>query len=159
MSYASNASTGTVVAGGNGAGTLSNQLRSPFAVCFDSSSNSLLIANYYYHDIVRWVIGSSGWTLVVGSVGAAGYTALKLEYPTDVIFDSMGNIYVADMRNERVQFFRSGQPNGTTIAGITDTPGRTIDTLYYPYSMALDKDLNLYVADTYNHRVQKFDRY
>ncbi|CAF1069541.1 unnamed protein product [Rotaria sordida] len=68
MSYSSNASNGTLFAGGNGGGTLYNQLYSPYAVHFDSSSNSLVIANYNAHNIVRWVIGASGWTLIAGYI-------------------------------------------------------------------------------------------
>ncbi|CAF1079779.1 unnamed protein product [Rotaria sordida] len=121
MSYASNASIGTLVAGGNGSGTHSYQLYSPYSVHFDSFSNSLVIANYGAHNIVRWVIGASGWTLIAGYVGSSGSTSMTLLYPTDAIFDPMGNIYVADRNNERIQFFRASQPNGTTIAGATQS--------------------------------------
>ncbi|CAF3480817.1 unnamed protein product [Rotaria sp. Silwood1] len=159
MSYASNSSIGTLVAGGNGSGTSSHQLYSPYAVHFDSFSNSLVIANYGAHNIVRWVIGASGWTLIAGYIGSYGSTAMTLTYPTDAIFDPMGNIYVADRNNDRIQFFRAGQTNGTTIVGISATPGNTPNLLYRPYSIALDKQLNLYVTDSNNNRVQKFQRY
>ncbi|CAF1267824.1 unnamed protein product [Rotaria sordida] len=159
MSYASNASIGTLVAGGNGSGTHSYQLYSPYSVHFDSFSNSLVIANYGAHNIVRWVIGASGWTLIAGYVGSAGSTSMTLLYPTDAIFDPIGNIYVADRNNERIQFFRASQPNGTTIAGVTQSSGNSANLLYRPYAMALDKQLNLYVTDSSNHRVQKFHRY
>ncbi|CAF3025807.1 unnamed protein product [Rotaria sp. Silwood2] len=159
MSYASNASNGTLVAGGNGPGTLTSQVNRPDALYFDSSSNSLLIANHGAHTIVRWIIGSIGWTLVAGSINNAGSTAIMLYYPSDVTLDSMGNIYVADTYNHRVQLFRAGQRNGTTIAGITGTVGNSPNLLYYPNSILLDKQLNLYVSDSYNHRVQMFVRY
>ena len=159
MSYASNASNGTVAAGGNGAGSLSTQLNSPYAVCFDSSSNSLVIANYDSHTIVQWVIGSSSWTVVAGFIGTSGNTAVMLQDPTDVILDSSRNIYVADYGNERVQLFLSSQSNGKTIAGVTDTPGKLDNLLNGPFSIAFDSNMNLYVADYSNHRIQKFDRY
>ncbi|CAF4827719.1 unnamed protein product [Rotaria sp. Silwood1] len=159
MSYASNASIGTLVAGGNGSGTQSHQLYSPYAVHFDSPSNSLVIANYGSHNIVRWVLGASGWTLIAGYIGSSGITAMTLTNPTDAVLDPMGNIYVADYSNDRIQFFRAGQPNGTTIAGVTETPGNSPNLLYHPFSIALDKQLNLYVTDSSNHRVQKFQRY
>ena len=77
----------------------------------------------------------------------------------DVTLDSMGNIYVADRDNHRIQLFLAGQSNGTTIAGVTGRPGSNSTSLYKPYSVALDTQLNLYVADTYNDRVQKFIHY
>ncbi|CAF1258688.1 unnamed protein product [Rotaria sp. Silwood1] len=159
MSYASGASNGTVAAGGNGQGTLTSQLYSPYAVHFDSSSNSLLIANYGAHAIVRWVIGSSGWTIVAGSIGYAGSTSWLLYYPQDLTFDSMGNIYVADAGNHRVQLFLAGQQNATTIAGVTSASGSLSNLLSYPHSLLLDQQLNLYVSDSFNHRIQMFVRY
>ena len=67
----------------------------------------------------------------------------------------MGNVYVADTGNHRVQFYFAGQSNGTTIAG-TGISGTNATSLNSPWSLALDSQLNLYVADTNNHRIQKF---
>ena len=160
MSYTSGASSGTVFAGGNGAGTNSTQLSSPTGLYFESSTNSLLIANFGAHNIVRWVLGASSWTLVVGSInGVSGSSSALLTYPTGATFDSMGNLYVADYGNHRIQLFLAGQTNGSTIAGVTGIFGTASNQLYYPYSVVLDSQLNLYVADAFNHRIQNFQRY
>ncbi|CAF5029765.1 unnamed protein product, partial [Rotaria sp. Silwood1] len=119
----SNTTSGKVVAGGNGLGTARNQLYFPVGIYFDSSSNSLFIANIGSHTIVRWVIGVSNWTLVAGVTGSAGITSTLLNSPGDVTFDWMGNMYVADVNNHCIQFFRASQSNGTTIAGVTLVPG------------------------------------
>ncbi|CAF2151143.1 unnamed protein product [Rotaria magnacalcarata] len=158
MSYASNATVGTVAAGGNGAGTLVNQLYTPMSVYYDSASNSLVIANTGAHTIVRWVIGATTWTLVAGYPGSYGSSAATLNSPACAILDSLGNIYVADTSNHRIQFFSAGQRNGTTIAGVTAVQGNTDNLLNNPRSIALDNQLNLYVADTSNNRVQMFSR-
>lgn len=71
----------------------------------------------------------------------------------------MGNVYVADALNHRIQFFPFNQVNGSTIAGISSLIGTNATLVNTPYSLALDSQLNLYVADTYNHRIQKFYRY
>ena len=71
----------------------------------------------------------------------------------------MGNLYVADRNNHRIQLFMNGQLEGITIAGITSTIGSNSTLLTVPWSVALDNQLNLYVADSANHRVQKFLRY
>jgi hypothetical protein len=160
MRYLLNNSSRTVVAGGNGNGINSTKLSVPYAAFYDSSSNSLLIANFGGNNIVRWVLGASNWTLVVGSQsGTAGKTSTLLDGPTDVMLDPMGNMYVADRTNHRIQFFLKGQSNGKTIAGITGKSGNNSTMLHYPNSVALDNQLNLYVADYYNHRIQKFLRY
>jgi hypothetical protein len=50
----------------------------------------------------------------------------------------------------------NGQSDGITIAGVS---GSNSTMLNSPFSIALDNQLNLYVADTNNQRIQKFLRY
>ncbi|CAM4823383.1 unnamed protein product [Rotaria magnacalcarata] len=157
MRYLVNASSGTVVAGGNGPGTNRTQLNYPLGIYLDVTSNSLYIANYYCHNIVRWVIGATSWTLVAGDInGMSGNSSTMLFYPLDVEVDFMGNVYVADTSNHRIQLFQAGSRNGTTIAGVTGISGTDPYHLNYPFSLKLDSQLNLYVTDWYNHRIQKF---
>ena len=151
---------GTVVAGGNGPGSNNIQLSTPSGLYFDSPSNSLLIANSAAHNIVRWVIGAHNWILVAGNLnGTPGSTSMELNSPFDVEMDPMGNAYVADKGNHRIQFFLVGQSTGVTIAGVTGTIGINSTRLSSPSSVTLDNQLNLYVADTNNQRIQKFLRY
>ncbi|CAF2130588.1 unnamed protein product, partial [Rotaria magnacalcarata] len=159
MCYLSGASAGTVVAGGNGAGTLNNQLYYPMGLYLDVSSNSLFIANSNAHNILRGVVNASTWTLMAGTPnGQSGSISTMLNLPTDFTFDSSGNLYVADSNNDRVQLFLSGKFNGTTIAGSTSLSGSTTVLLNGPRSITLDSALNLYVVDTGNSRIQKFQR-
>lgn len=158
MSYLSNVIN--VVAGGNGAGGLNTQLYYPMGLAFDASSSSLYISNYYCHNIVRWVLNATIWTLVAGGPNcAAGSTSILFTYPTGIMLDPMGNLYVADYSNHRIQMFERGIFNGSTILGETSTYGSLSNLLYNPYFVAFDSDFNLYVADTSNHRIQKFLRY
>jgi DNA-binding beta-propeller fold protein YncE len=160
MGYTLNSTVGTLVAGGNGAGINSNQLNNPRGLYFDSITNSLFITNCGTNNIVQWVIGASNWTLIAGDInGASGNESSLLNCPYDVILDRMRNIYVADRYNNRIQFFLAGQTNGTTIAGVNCTAGSNMTMLFQPLTVALDSQLNLYVADTNNNRVQKFVRY
>ena len=71
----------------------------------------------------------------------------------------MSNLYVVDHYNYRVQFFLAGQSTGSTVAGATSVPGSNANLLNGPFSVALDSQLNMYVADTSNERVQTFLRY
>ncbi|CAF1549069.1 unnamed protein product, partial [Rotaria sordida] len=143
MRYLFDASSGTVIAGGNGRGLTNTQLNFPVGLYFDSSSNSLFIANSVSHNIVRWVIGATTWTLVAGSItGTAGSTSILLNQPHDVVLDPIGNVYVADGFNNRIQFFLNDQPNGTTIVGI-GTATSTVTGLFLPVSVAIDTQLNV----------------
>jgi sugar lactone lactonase YvrE len=159
MSYASGASTGTLIIGGQGAGINNTQLNGPVGIYFDSISNNLYICNYLGHHIVRWTFGATSWTLVVGTPGVFGSSSTLLSFPNGITLDPMGNLYVADTRNNRIQLFLAGQTVATTIAGITGSPGSSSVQLNSPYSVRLDNQLNLYVADLTNNRIQKFLRY
>ena len=160
MSYILGNNSGTLVFGFNGAGQSNTQLYWPVGLHFDILTNSLVIANVGANKIVRYMLGSSFWTLIAGDIsGVAGTAPTQLRNPNDATLDPMGNLYVADRGNNRIQFFYAEQLNATTIARITGVNGTNATTLAAPYSLKLDSQLNLYVADTYNHRIQKFLRY
>ncbi|CAF2736506.1 unnamed protein product [Rotaria sp. Silwood2] len=157
MRYSAGAATGILTVGGNGAGNTNNQLSSPNGIYFDSTSNSLVIANTGGNNIVHWVITQPTWTLLAGnSDGTAGTSSTALSAPIGVTLDSVGNMYVADTGNHRIQLFKVGQTNGITIAGVTGTLGNTVFLLNKPSAVRLDSQGNLYVADTKNNRIQKF---
>jgi hypothetical protein len=59
--------------------------------------------------------------------------------------------------NNRIQMFCPNAVFGLTIAGIGQI-GNGSDELHFPRDIAFDSDLNLYVTDTYNYRIQKFER-
>jgi hypothetical protein len=136
------------------------QVWSPVKCYFDSPSNSLIIGNTGTNNIVRWILGDNHWTLIAGAYnGTFGNTSTLFQGPRDLTLDPMGNLYVADKDNHRVQFFFAGQSDGTTIAGVTGINGNDSTLLNLPKSVALDNQLNLYVSDANNHRIQKFLRY
>ncbi|CAF4063328.1 unnamed protein product [Adineta steineri] len=160
MKYFPGNLSGIIIAGGNGLGINNTQLNYPNGLLFDSSTNSLIISNYGANNIVRWKIGDSKWTIIAGSsTGLTGTDSISFNHPISVTYDPMGNMYVADMFNHRIQLYLVGQSNGTTIAGISGILGNISTMLYYPTSVAFDNQLNLYVADELNQRIQKFLRY
>ena len=160
MRYTSNNSFGTIAAGGNGQGTNSNQLYEPIGIHFDAISNSLFIANFGANNVVRWTLGASNWEIIAGNEnGTSSTTSTGFSRTTNVVLDPMGNVYIVDYGNHRVQFFSVGERNGTTIAGMTGMIGSNATLFNFPFSMTLDNQLNLYVSDRNNNRVQKFMRY
>lgn len=160
MCYQLTSTSGTLVAGGNGPGFNKSQLQGPVAIHLDAWSNSILIANFASHNIVRWVLGESSWTHIAGSnIGLSGNTNTLFWEPSDVTLDTIGNMYVVDRHNHRVQFFPPEQANGITIAGLTSLSGSNATQLASPTALALDNQLNLYVVDCLNHRIQMFLRY
>jgi len=160
MKYERNTVNGAIFAGGNATAPSSSRLSSPFSLHFDALSNSLLISDNNAHRVVRWTLGASNWTLVAGSfTGQSGINSTSLYSPLGLTLDPMGNLYVTDSANYRVQFFRAGSFVGQTIAGMVRINGTNSTLLNRPYWVALDSQLNLYVSDTYNYRIQMFKRY
>lgn len=91
--------------------------------------------------------------------GAAGNSSTTLNSPWGVTFDFLGNVYVADRYNHRIQFYQVNQTNVTTIAGTSTISGTSAIRFNEPISVELDSQLNLYVADAQNERIQKFFRF
>ena len=160
MVYAKNATSGTVGLGGQGAGVNKTQLYNPLGIYLDYVSNSLLIANFAANNVVRWIRSEHEWILMAGDInGVANSTSTTLRRVYDIILDPMGNMYAADRDNHRIQFFMSGEYVGQTIAGVTGVAGSNGSLFSGPRGLKLDNQLNLYVTDSDNHRIQKFLRY
>jgi uncharacterized protein (TIGR03437 family) len=102
------------------------------------------------------VIAGPG-NLAEGDGGPA--TQARLNHPTGLALDSIGNLYIADGANNRIR--RVGLDGTiTTLAG-TGSAGNTGDggaaalaTLNGPSSVRFDAFGNLYVADTGNARIR-----
>ena len=160
MKYEQNARSGTLVAGGNGPGTNTNQLYSPRGLHFEGATNTLLIANTGANNVVRWKLGDSNWTHIGGRLdGSNGTESNELHFPMDVISDRIGNIYVADSGNSRVQLYLVNHTDAATVTSFTYLTLLLPPSIYVASSIALDDQMNLYVADMATGEVQQFKRY
>jgi sugar lactone lactonase YvrE len=93
---------------------------------------------------------------------AVSATTIPLILPSAIVFDSQGNLYLAETANHVI---RKVDTTGaiTVIAG-TGTQGFSGDSgpataaqLDSPQGLALDTANNLYIADTHNHRIRKLN--
>lgn len=168
----SSGGTMTTVAGsgspgfqGDGVSATSAELNSPYAVVVDSSGN-LFIADSRNH-LIRKVTSGTITTLAgTGDRGFAGdgspATGAMLSLPTGLAIGPDGSLYIADTANSRIRRIGS-DGNITTIAGngIENYNGDGIPatdaTLNRPGQIVFDSAGNLYVADTFNHRIRKID--
>ncbi|CAF1286491.1 unnamed protein product, partial [Didymodactylos carnosus] len=153
-----NSSFGIVVAGGNGGGNSEIQTFNPWGLYLNESSNTMFIINNGGNTIQKWHLGDQNGTFLVGTPGISGSNASQLYNPSQIIVDSFGNLYVSDTSNHRIQMFHKSNSYGTgiTIAGVTGSAGSTSQRLYSPNGLAFDSNMNLFVADALNNRVQKF---
>jgi DNA-binding beta-propeller fold protein YncE len=79
----------------------------------------------------------------------------QFRQPTDVAFDTDGNIYISDgYINSRVAKF---DRNGDYVASLGEPGGGKLGNLNTPHSIANDAKGNIYVADRGNRRIQVID--
>jgi hypothetical protein len=152
----------TVPFGYQGAGGSSNQLNGPSGITLDTTINVgyLYIANANQHTIVQWIPGANTGSVVAGTNGVLGSNNSTMAFPVAVRIDPLGNLFIVDNNNHRIQLycrFPTISSTGRTIIG-TGSAASTPTALNYPSGLALDSDLNIYVADNSNSRIQRFTR-
>jgi len=91
--------------------------------------------------------------------GGAGSQPGTFRGPDGVAIDDRGDVYVADTGNNRVEKF---DPLGHFLAALgrhggDGTPGKSDGEFTAPRGVAVDGQGDLYVADTGNNRIEKFD--
>jgi len=149
------AGTGQQGYNGDNQNATSAKLNLPTAVFLDGSGNLLIsdagnqrIRQVSNGIIQTWVGGGNG-----GDGGPA--TSGTLANPYNVAEDSAGNVYVADMANNRIRMIT---PSGviSTVAGngnagyTGDNGPATSATLNGPLGVAIDTANNIWIADTNN---------
>ena len=145
----------TTVAGGAAAG-----FADPFGLAIDRAGN-LFVADAGDNNRIVQVAPSGAITILAGQregfADGAG-PAAAFHTPSALAIDSAGNLVVADTGNHAI---RKVTPAGvvTTLAG-NGQPGYSDGAgsaarFNGPVGVALDKDGNVFVADTYNDRIRR----
>jgi len=170
------AGTGTQGYGGNGGEATKAELNFPNGVAVDGSGK-IYVADTY-NQCIR-VVDNSGIISTVAGTGTQGYggdggpaTKAELDNPVAIALDGSGNLYIADLDNQRIRVVNTGtkaitvanatvQPGDiATVAG-TGTQGYSGDSgpgtkaeLDNPNGVTVDGSGNLYIADTDNQRIR-----
>jgi streptogramin lyase len=140
------------------------------------------LGNFYFPDSgqhrIRKVSTNGILTNYAGSgaagVSSAGFagdggpaTSAKLNNPVGLAVDAQGNIYFADLNNQRVRkidtagiittIAGSGTSTGSGVAGGFSGDGgqATNARLNAPHGVGVDAAGNVYIADTTNYRIRK----
>lgn len=92
---------------------------------------------------------------VVAGGNGYGSAANQLAAPGDVHIDAVGNVYVLDGNNNRVQKWAPGATAGVTVAGGHGL-GSAANQLFLPQGFFVTNDGTVYIADLFNNRVQKW---
>jgi sugar lactone lactonase YvrE len=92
--------------------------------------------------------------------GNSGTEDGQFNNPTYITSDSEGNIYISDTYNQRVQKFTAEGDFLMKFGSRGNSDGQFGTSSYYyygPSDIAIENDGDIWVADFYNSRIQKFD--
>jgi len=132
-------------------GASNTQFNAPQGVAVDANDN-IYVADDHVNNRIKKFDKTGTW---ISTIGNGSYSTADGQFRgvSDVTIDSIGNMYVADVNNHRIQVFNS---SGTLISKFGSN-GTGDGQFQCPAGIALDKSGNIYVVDLFNHRVQVFD--
>ena len=145
---------------------LINILDSPLSVAFNSK-DEIYISNYGNNLVMQFDKERNFKNLLnkhdplddLNKISQVGSEKAQFNSPYYLAIDSKDNVYVTDRGNNRIQKF---SPDGEFLLkwgknGGDGTAGDGNGEFDFPHEIAVDKNDNVYVADTMNKRVQVFD--
>jgi len=154
--------------GGDGGPATEAMLNNPNGVALDprgrlyisDSNNQRIRCVDLMTGLITTVAGNgfSGW---LGDTGRA--TRANLQRPTGLAVDASGNLYISDTNNNRVRRVDPRTGIITRYAGswseqaLGDRGPAHRARLNDPSGLAVDGDGNLYISDSFQHRVRRVD--
>ena len=142
---------GTIGTTGEG-GDDNAHLANPSGVAVDA--NYVYVADRGNHRVQVFARGTRSYVATLGSYGSGKGQFWE---PTDVAVDTLGNLYVADFVNTRVQQFDQYRSYVRTY-GVARVPYLTDDYHYNnPIGVAAAPDGSLYIVEDNGHRLVKLN--
>ncbi|HMT28608.1 MAG TPA: hypothetical protein PKD91_04940, partial [Bacteroidia bacterium] len=147
--------------GANDGAGVQASFNEPWAVACDT------LGNIYVADTKNYkirMITAAGVVSTIAGTGVFGVTngplnVAQFGFPAGIAVNKTGSaIYVADRMTHTIRKIAGG--NVTTLAGVVYSPGNTdgagtLAKFDHPYSIALDAQNNIYVADEFNNKIRK----
>lgn len=122
-----------------------------------ADNGDLFVADFYNHRVLH-LSADGSFVRQWGTTGEPGSGEGEFTYPTDAALASDGTLYVADGYADRIQAFASDDELVTKWGGpfAMDIFGPFNGWFAVTTSVAVGPEGNIFVADFYNDRVQKF---
>ena len=145
-----NSNFSTVVAGNGTAGFSPSMLNFPLGL-FVTSNLDMYVADFANNRIQFFQFGQLNATTVVGK---GSNRSIALHLPSDITMDADNYFYFVDHGNNRI--IRLTPEDEQCIVGCTGSSGAAANQLFRPVALDFDSQGNLFVLDSYNSRIQKF---
>ncbi|CAF3049562.1 unnamed protein product, partial [Rotaria sp. Silwood2] len=125
------------------------------------TSDGIYVLDTKNYRVQKWLKNGINATIVAGITGTPGGTSSNTTFSTSygLFIDQFGSIYVSDQGNCRILRFPPNSVSGTIgdwIAG-TGVSGYGWQGFASPTGIFVDSNQAVYVADTSNHRIQKYN--
>ena len=168
------AGNGTPGYNGDGVAATAANLNYPRGLAFDAAGNLYISDSYNFR--IRMVTANTGNISTVAGGFYFGYggdgglaTDAEMTEPGGIAIDGLQNLDIADSFNSvirqvnlpsgiitTVAGYCSGQEYGSCFSGFGGDGGAaTSAELFYPQDVAVDNQLNLYIADTFNSVIRE----
>jgi sugar lactone lactonase YvrE len=155
--------------GGDGGSALKARLFRPEFIALDTDKN--LYISDTFNNRIRKVDRRTGIITTIAGTSEPGYngdgmvaTRAQLFSPEGLAIDRAGNIFVADMGNDRIRRLDARTGVITTVVGNGQTgfngDGKTGEntSLNFPLSLAYDQKREaLFISDKFNQRIRKLE--
>ena len=140
-----------IVAGGNDAGSASNQLNYPIRIFVDDYGN-VFVSDSQNQRIQKWEPGASEGTTVAGGNGY-GNALNQLYFPRDIHIDSNNTIYILDYSNNRIVKWKEGDIEGEVVL-----KGEENGVYHFsnPTAMFMDDENSIYLLENGRNEVKKW---
>ena len=146
---------GSIVAGTGVPGNAVTQLFQPSGIHVDREFN-IYVVDRINDRVMLWKNNASYGIRLAGN-GTTGSDLTTLNWANGIAVDSMGNVFVSECWNHRVTKWTANATYGIVVAGGLWAGSSNLH-LFKPFGIYLDEIYSyLYVADSYNHRIQRHD--
>lgn len=150
-----------------------------FTDCYGLGTSCSYLQNYNTGSIVRGLASTAANDLYYSSVAGSSHGVVGIDsshaqiydiysftptdaeggfnFPVGLTVDGSGNVYVAETGNNRVQKLSAAEAFVFQIGRSDEASGSANGEFSSPTDVVLDSDGNIFVTDSGNNRVQKFN--
>jgi len=146
-------SNGIFITSWGGHGTALGQFNGPEGIAVDNFGQ-VYVADTYNHRIQKFTTNG----VPITAWGSKGSGDGEFNTPTGIDTDTHAHVYVADTENNRIQMFAYDGTFGSKWGSKGSGDGEFNSPIGVGvYSQTFPPVATVFVADTYNHRIQKFN--